>query len=91
MLPRKIDRKCCLIENEHESTMKTSGACPKCESTDLFRIVDPDLAVLRGNTVPGGVGRVPITRLVCSACGFTEEWIEGDLTLRQLKQYHKKR
>ena len=71
--------------------MKNSNACPKCESTDIIRAVDPDLFVFRGNTIPGGVGRIPVVRFVCATCGFSEEWIEGDLHLRQLKQYHKGR
>jgi predicted RNA-binding Zn-ribbon protein involved in translation (DUF1610 family) len=68
--------------------MKNSKTCPKCEATDIIRIVDPG-TVYQRNAVPGGVGRTPVVRFVCAACGFTEEWIEGDLPLRQLKQYHR--
>lgn len=78
------------FEGKYEYAMKNTSICPKCQSTDIFRIVDPDVFLLRGNTVPGGMGRIPVIRLVCSVCGFTEEWIEGDLALRQLKQHHKR-
>ena len=69
--------------------MKNTSTCPKCDSDDIIRITDP--GIVRGNSVPGGVGRVPVVRYVCAACGFSEEWIEGDLELRQLKQQHRER
>ncbi len=69
--------------------MKNTTTCPKCDSVDIIRIVDR--AIVQGNSVPGGVGRIPVVRYVCTACGFSEEWVEGDLELRQLKQQHRER
>jgi hypothetical protein len=71
--------------------MKNSKTCPKCQSTDIVRIVDPAKAIFQGNSVPGGVGRIPVVRYLCASCGFSEEWIEGDVELRQLKQRHQTR
>ncbi len=71
--------------------MKNSNRCPKCESTDIIRIAEREGIFCHGNTVAGSTPRIPVVRFVCAACGFSEEWIEEDLSRRQLKQYHSKK
>ena len=58
--------------------MKNSGACPKCQGTDLIR--------LRNNGIHLGMRVVPITRYVCYDCGFSEEWIESRADRHRLRE-----
>ncbi|GAA3621454.1 hypothetical protein GCM10022223_42910 [Kineosporia mesophila] len=59
--------------------MKNSGTCPKCQGSDLIRVVAP------GNVITIGLRAVSITRFICSSCGFTEEWVESRGDLRRLR------
>lgn len=55
--------------------MKTSSACPKCQSQDIIHVAD-DAAnrIQTGLTV---FGYVPVARYVCASCGFCEEYVES--------------
>lgn len=60
-----------------------SGTCPKCQGEDIIRVHAQ--GGVHGNGVMVGLRAVPITRYVCFACGFTEEWIESRADLERLK------
>lgn len=59
--------------------MKYSRRCPKCGSTEIYRVE----AVVgngygSGNVIPTGLlGTIKVNRYVCGQCGHAEEWIEG--------------
>ncbi len=58
--------------------MKNTHTCPKCQSKDIVRI--PTQAGLHANRSVVLVGWGPgvmVTRYVCCACGFSEEWIDA--------------
>ena len=58
--------------------MKTNDKCPKCGSTDIL-IIPGKCASGVGNAIQVGftiIGAVPVTRYLCGACGFSEEWID---------------
>ncbi len=60
--------------------MKNSRTCPKCQSTDIIRIPGEVRAFGAGNNVMVGAtifGAVKVTRYLCAACGFSEEWIDS--------------
>ena len=59
--------------------MKNTGRCPKCGSSRLLRIPD-DAHRYLANSIPMTTGawvkRVPVTRYVCTGCGYVENWVE---------------
>ena len=70
--------------------MKNSGECPKCGSTFVAR--------KRGSPVLNSWSRVSvnlrsldiwITKLICTECGFIEEWIENKNDLKKFKEARK--
>jgi predicted nucleic-acid-binding Zn-ribbon protein len=64
--------------------MKETKTCPKCNSQDILRI---PYRLGTYNHIPAGfLDNVPITRYVCSQCGFSEEWIDSSKDLAKLKQ-----
>ena len=68
--------------------MKNSKKCPKCQSGDIVRIPAVG-AIQRANTIVLSVWtRRPInlTRYLCAACGFSEQWIEDTDGIARLKQ-----
>jgi len=64
--------------------MKTSGRCPKCSSEDIKRISGADQSKIGVPT--GALSWVPVTRYICTQCGFLEEYVEGDDALRKVKK-----
>ena len=61
--------------------MKTSNTCPKCGSCDIIVV---SMRKNVSNIIPIGftmAGCVGLSRYVCGACGYTEEWIvdRGDI------------
>ena len=67
--------------------MKNSGECVKCQSKDVLRIPGKAGMYGAGNNIPAGwtiYGYVKVTRFVCTACGYSEEWIENDADLDKL-------
>ena len=79
--------------------MKNTSACPKCESADIIRVpgtVDTKFWLsppLYHNRIPlksWGVTpkktMVVVTRMVCTGCGFSEEWIEDAEDITKLKK-----
>jgi predicted nucleic-acid-binding Zn-ribbon protein len=70
--------------------MKTQGKCSKCGCSDVLR-VPGEIGVLGGNSIRVGatmLSAVPVTRFVCAACGYVEEWIDNAVNLASLaKRY----
>ena len=71
--------------------MKNTHTCPKCNSLDL-------LSIPGGTTWNGRPNKVmvnsfkwlPVTRLVCGDCGYTEEWIDSSDLPKLKKQFGSK-
>ncbi len=73
-----------------DGDMKNSKTCPKCQSVDIIRIPGDVRAFGAENNILVG-GRllpkfVPVTRYLCSACGFSEEWIDSAEDVAKLKE-----
>jgi hypothetical protein len=69
--------------------MKTTRTCPKCRSTDVLRIPGgPKGWTATGyNVIVAGMGHnIFVTRFVCAACGFSEEWIESKEDIQTLRR-----
>ncbi|MCA9917813.1 MAG: hypothetical protein KC445_07670 [Anaerolineales bacterium] len=68
--------------------MKTTMQCPKCQSKDIL-IIEADKIPLRAarNMIQLGFfsNVVYVTRYVCAACGFSEEWIDDPQSIEKLK------
>ena len=59
--------------------MKNTHVCPKCNSTDIFKVRSREDGVVKiGNNIPLGPLKEPILvhRYICCDCGFTEEWVD---------------
>ncbi len=78
--------------------MKNTNACPKCESADIIRVPGTLakkfwLLPIYHNCIPLGNwamkpknAAVVVTRMVCTECGFSEEWIEDAEDITKLKK-----
>ena len=70
--------------------MKTSHTCPKCQSRDVIRVPGTVGAYGSGNNIALGLtlfgSFAKVTRFVCGACGFSEEWIDEPGALANLKK-----
>ena len=72
--------------------MKNTKKCPKCESTKLLKISGATGAYGSGNNIATGLSifsSVKVTRLLCSACGFIEEWIEKKEDIEKIIKKYK--
>jgi len=71
--------------------MKNTGQCPKCQSTVILRIEGATGAYGAGNNISTGMtvfSSVPVTRFLCTECGFSEEWIDSHEHIAKLvKKY----
>ena len=59
--------------------MKNSGKCPKCGERSILRIPGSAGAYGSGNNITVGLtvfSSIKVTRFMCEACGFSEEWVE---------------
>jgi predicted nucleic-acid-binding Zn-ribbon protein len=71
------------------SIMRNSKTCIKCRSSDIIRIPGVAGAYGAGNNIPiGGTifSSVKVTRYLCAACGFSEEWIDAADDLAKIKK-----
>ncbi len=63
--------------------MKQTNRCPKCGCEDILYIPGTVGPYGTGNNIKTGMtvfSSVEVDRYVCTACGFSEEWIrEEDL------------
>lgn len=70
--------------------MKPQGKCSKCGCSEVLR-VPSEIGVVGGSAIRLGatmLSAVPVTRFVCAACGFVEEWVESAVNLASLaKRY----
>jgi predicted nucleic-acid-binding Zn-ribbon protein len=71
------------------TAMKNSKKCPKCECADILRIPGKVGAYGSGNNI--SIGRivfrgVPVTRYLCTSCGFSEEWVDSAEDIAKLTQ-----
>lgn len=58
--------------------MKNTKRCPKC-GCDVILKVGYDPIWYRNQYIPVGItmfSAVPVTRYVCTGCGYSEEWID---------------
>ena len=68
--------------------MKNTGICPKCESNDIVRIPGDKRGFGPGNNIAVGytsVSPVLVTRFMCAACGFIEDWLEQKPEIAKVK------
>ena len=59
--------------------MKNTHTCPKCGGKRLLYILGKAEAYGSGNNIPLGMtifSYVKVNRYVCTACGYSEEWID---------------
>ena len=69
--------------------MRTNFSCAKCQSKDLIKVPGNVGAFGAGHNIPVGwraMNAVPVTRLVCGACGFTEQWIQDPKDLERVRK-----
>ena len=69
--------------------MRNSKTCTKCRSGDVVRIPGSVGAYGAGNCIPIGrtvMSSVPVTRYLCAACGFSEEWIDSADDIAKIKK-----
>jgi hypothetical protein len=69
--------------------MKNFKKCPKCQCADIVRIPGKVGAYGSGNNI--SIGRivfsgVPVTRYLCTSCGFSEEWVDSVEDIAKVKQ-----
>lgn len=61
--------------------MMRGNPCPKCGGVHVVRVPDNPMRHASGNNIyttrASLVGKIPLIRYVCSTCGYTEEWVEG--------------
>jgi predicted nucleic-acid-binding Zn-ribbon protein len=65
--------------------MMRDEKCVKCGSDDLIRVPivpgeGPHIAI--GDRI---MHAVPLTQIVCGACGYIEMWVEGSENLARLR------
>jgi hypothetical protein len=69
--------------------MRNSKICTKCRSSEVIRIPGVIGAYGSGNNIPIGrtiYSSVKITRYLCAACGFIEQWVEAADDLAKIKK-----
>ena len=70
--------------------MKNTKTCPKCNSQDIIHVPGTTVGTTFHNYIPAGLlpvfSSIPVTRYVCSQCGFSEEWIDSPADLEKLRQ-----
>ena len=63
--------------------MKKTNTWPKCGCTKLLRVKDTGDQRL----ILGWFKNVPVTRHVCTGCGYAESWVD-DKHLDKLKEHY---
>ena len=79
--------------------MKNTSTCPKCESVDIIRVpgtlakkswlglcIYHNCIPLKSWSLKPKNNMVLVTRMVCTECGFSEEWIEDAEDITKLKK-----
>ena len=73
--------------------MQKSKTCPKCQSTDIVRIPGDVRGFGAGNNIIVGAtvfSAVKVTRHLCTACGFSEEWIESPQDIASIMKKYRR-
>jgi len=68
--------------------MTEHEVCSKCGCDEILRIEGNIGLGGAGSNIPVGwraLNAVPVTRLVCASCGFTESWVSDRKDLEKLK------
>ncbi len=71
--------------------MKKTDQCPKCGGTDILCIPGTAEAYGTGNNIRVGMtifSAVLVHRYVCTACGYSEEWID-EADMEKLKKKYR--
>ena len=68
--------------------MKQTKTCPKCGCTKLLR-VDDSVSNRSISLVLGWMSFVPVTRYVCTECGYTESWVNKQY-LHEIREKYEK-
>ena len=63
--------------------MKRTNICPKCGCSKLLQVKDTGDQRL----ILGWFKVVPVTRHVCTGCGYAESWVD-DKHLDKLKEHY---
>nr|WP_326126653.1 hypothetical protein [uncultured Oscillibacter sp.] len=70
--------------------MKNGAPCPKCGSRQVVRVPDNPGRHASGNNIYTTratlLGKVPVIRYVCCACGYVENWVETRRDLEKLRE-----
>ena len=67
--------------------MKHVNECKKCESADILKIEGKQMIGETINQLRTTIlESIPVTRFLCSDCGYTEEWVENHLDLKRMKR-----
>lgn len=70
--------------------MKNTKKCPKCNSFEIVVVEGRPGAGTGANNIPmKAFSRVVlISRYVCTACGYSEEWVDEKDDLERLKKHY---
>ncbi len=68
--------------------MKNTRKCPKCGSGPKSILRIPGSRSYDENSVPAAGKWIPITRLLRSVCGYSEEWIESPRDIALLRRLY---
>jgi len=70
--------------------MRNAKPYPKCTSNDIIRIPGTVGAYGSDNSIMVGLtiftGPVRVTRYLCGACGFSEEWIDEAADIARIRK-----
>lgn len=59
--------------------MKNGKSCPKCGCEDIRVVSGEAERISQANVIPAGaLTRIYVSRYLCMACGYSEEWIDRD-------------
>lgn len=65
--------------------MKNTKSCPKCEQQNIMKIPSNNTGE-QDSIMLGILQHIYINHYVCADCGYTEQWIDNQKALDQLKQ-----
>ena len=72
--------------------MKNSGQCPKCGSHDIIRVLTRHDRLGLGVNIMVKIWptvAVPITRYLCSTCGYLEEWVDSPENIAKVRDQYR--
>ena len=71
--------------------MKNTGICPKCSASGVLKIKGQVGAYGMGNNIPTGFSYAKVDRYLCTACGYSEEWIDKEYIEKLKAKYGDKK